>query len=248
MYRFLIIIFSLFIFSENAHAQSNESALADSIAHHDFSISYDINIVGRKKKTIAETYNGAVKTIYVKNNTVKLRFVSLMRTQNIYYKYNTTDTLKVAVVTKESGKQRYKFNLSKTTWRLYNFKYDSVQTILNDDSLVILNHICKKATLTLKDRQTLTVYYLPEIKNEALMAAEPMFTSLPGIVLQYEYHDGKKSITYTATEISFLPLTDAYMKPPVKGYTTKKLSPGKTKKDLLEEEEEEEEKEDPNDK
>ena len=240
MYKFLIIIIFAFFCSDQASAQASDNTLADSIAHQDFSISYDINIVARKKKTIAETYNGAVKTVYVKNNMVKLRFVSLMRTQNIYFKNRSRDTANVAVVTKESGKQKYKFRLSKSSWRLYNFKYDSVQTTLFEDSLIILNHICKKATLTLKGGQILTAYYLPETKNEAFMAAEPMFSSLPGIVLQYELHDGKKSIIYTATEISFLPLTEAIMKPPTRGYITKKLSPGKTKKDPLLEEEESE--------
>jgi hypothetical protein len=209
----------------------------DSFYTNNFFISYDINIVTNKKKSVAETYNGAVKTVFVKNNAVKLRLVSLMRIQNIYYTYKNADTNTVATIVKESGKNKYKFRLDQSDWQLFNKKYEGAAVELSDDSLMILNRTCKKATLTLTDGTSLIAWYIPSVKNEALMAAEPMFAAIPGIVLQYEFHQGKKSILYTASEISFAALPSAYFVMPEKGYVRKKFAPGKTIKGNIEEEE-----------
>ncbi|MCP9750210.1 hypothetical protein [Ferruginibacter sp. HRS2-29] len=228
-----------FLFSVAAKAQS--TAGENEFHQKDFTITYDINIISNKKKTIAETYNGAVKSVYVKGNSVKLRLVSLMRIQNIYYTHLTKDTSAVAVIVKESGKSKYKFKLGKSNWELFNAKYVSAEIKLSEDSLLLLNRVCKKAVLTYPNGSKLTAYYVPGTKNEALAAAEPMFAGLPGIVLQYEYHQGKKGILYTASNISFEPLAASYFTIPSKGYPTKKFTPGKTFKGNIPEDEEEEE-------
>jgi hypothetical protein len=238
MRKAFLVILSL-VFCIAAKAQS--AIDSNEFRKTDFSITYDINIISNKKKTIAETYNGAVKSVFVKGNTVKLRLVSLMRIQNIYYKHRTTDTSAVAVIVKESGKAKYKFKLGKSNWELFNARYATVEVKLSDDSLVLLNRICKKATLTYPDGSSLTAYYLPGTKNEALAAAEPMFAAVPGIVLQYEYHQGKKGILYTASRISFEPLAISHFTIPTKGYPTKKFAPGKTFKGNIPEDEDDEE-------
>lgn len=232
-----LFIFS-FLFSIAVKAQS--PAGENEFNQKDFLITYDINITSNKKNTIAETYNGAVKSVYVKGNSVKLRLVSLMRIQNIYYKHHTTDTSAVAVIVKESGKAKYKFRLGKSDWELFNSKHSSLDIKLSEDSLVILERVCKKAVLTYPDGSSLIAYYVPGTKNEALAAAEPMFAGVPGIVLQYELHQGKKGILYTASKISFEPLALSHFAIPGKGYPTKKFSPGKTFKGNIPEDEEEE--------
>lgn len=236
--RSALFLFVSLFFSIAVEAQT--PAGTNEFRNTDFSITYDINIISNKKKTIAETYNGAVKSVYVKGNSVKLRLVSLMRIQNIYYKHHTTDTSAVAVIVKESGKAKYKFRLGKSNWALFNAKYASADIKLSEDSLILLERVCKKAILTYPNGSSLIAYYVPGTKNEALAAAEPMFAGLPGIVLQYEYHQGKKGILYTASNISFEPLAVSHFTIPTKGYPTKKFAPGKTFKGNIPEDEEEE--------
>lgn len=201
--------------------------LNDSISKNEFSISYDINILPEKTNTIAETYNGAVKTVYVKGKRAKLKFVSLMRVQTIYYKYKSANKNNVATIVKESGKEKYKFTLSEQRWKVFNKRYDSLKyTFALGDSTYILGRLCRKAQLEVSPESSLTVYYLPGVKNPVLTSAEPLFASLPGIPLMYEFQKGNNKITYTASEINFLPIDETYFKEPTKGYTLKKFKPG----------------------
>lgn len=232
MQKLLLVLIAFFTVN---FCSAQQPAVTDSFAGRDISITYSIKVTGNKKRSVAETYNGAIKTLYIKNNLAKLRFVSLMRSQNIYYDHHYSDTSRVAVVVKESGKKRYKYNLGIAQWRMYNSKYDAANTMLSNDSMMVAGRLCRKALVTLTDGGKLTVYYLPAPAIATLAAAEPMFAAVPGIVLQYELHHGKKSIVYTAQNISLLPISIALMKPPAKGYITRKFGNGKAEKDEMEE-------------
>lgn len=201
--------------------------LSDSISKNEFSISYDVNIVSEKSNTLAETYSGAVKTVYVKGKRAKLKFVSLMRVQTVYYRYKSANKNNVATIVKESGKEKYKFTLSEQRWKVFHKRYDSLQyTYDPNDSTYILGRLCRKARLAASAESNLTVYYLPGVKNQVLSSAEPLFANLPGMPLMYEFQKGNNKITYIASEINFLPIDESYFKEPTKGYNVKKFKPG----------------------
>ncbi len=207
----------------------------DTLPVTNISITYNINITSKNNHGIAETYNGAVKTLYAKNERVKLRFVSLMRSQSIYYNYHAADTNATAIIAKESGKQKYKFRLTPSAWQFYNAKYEDAVTTFENDSISVIGYSCKKAIVTLKDQTQLIVWFFPATRSETLIAAEPMFAGIPGLPMQYELHEGKKMIVYTAKEISFQEIPSAIFQAPMKGYVTKKFMPGKSVKDDIEE-------------
>jgi len=220
----------------------------DSFAKYPFSIAYAINIKAKNKSSIAETYNGGVKTVYVKKEKVKIVLASLMRIQSLYFQYPPTSG-KPATLTKDSGKDKYRYSLTPSQWKYFNKKYESSSCTFLSDSLEILGRMCRKVNIKVDDEHTLTVYYFPAKQNNALLAAEPMFGCIPGIVMQYEYQkSGRQSITYTATEISFLPIPEKTFMVPVNKYVLKKYSPGQsdkiTKKNLPEIEDGESDKED----
>jgi hypothetical protein len=193
----------------------------------EFVISYAIVIKGDKGNGIAQTYNGGLKTAFVKNDLVRLRLVSLMRVQSIYFNNKKGLTTKVASVVKESGKEKALMNLNAKQWKKYNNKNDSIKCeIFKDDTIRILDHLCNKAILTLKDSSKLTVYYLPESKSKTLAAAEPLFASIPGLVMKYIFEKGSKSIEYTATALKFAPIAPSVFVKPSKGYLIQKYNPG----------------------
>ena len=222
----------------------------DSFAKYPFSIAYSINVKAKNKSSIAETYNGGVKTVYVKNDKVKIVLSSLMRIQSIYFHYPPSAG-KPATITKESGKEKYRYSLTPSQWRFFNKKYDISSCTFLNDSLEILGKMCRKVNIQVDKDHELSVYYFPAKQNNALLAAEPMFGCIPGLVIQYEYHkSGKQSITYTATEISFLAIPEKTFQVPLKKYVLKKYIPGQsdkiTKKRLPKIEDGEEEEKDDN--
>jgi GLPGLI family protein len=72
---------------------------------------------------------------------------------------------------------------------------------------MILNHVCKKAVISLKDGRQLTAYYTQAIQRSVFSFLEPAFAQIPGLVLKYAYTYRRKTITYTATAISNSPIS-----------------------------------------
>jgi hypothetical protein len=193
----------------------------------EFVISYTISVKGVKADGIAETYNGGLKTAFVKNDMVRLRLVSLMRTQSIFYDNKKATSKKVATVVKESGKERASMVLNAKQWKVFNSKTDSSRCeIFKDDTIRILNFLCAKAIITTKDSSKLEVYFLPSAKNKILNAAEPLFAKIPGLVMQYSYTKADKTITYTATTLKSAPIVASTFTIPLKGYLQVKYNPG----------------------
>ncbi len=223
----LLLFIAVHSNAQIAHHTKKTVGSIPKINTKEFVISYAIVIKGDKGDGIAQTYNGGLKTAFVKNDLVRLRLVSLMRVQSIYFNNKKGLTTKVASVVKESGKEKALMILNAKEWKKYNKKNDSIRCeIFKDDTLRILDHLCNKAILTLKDSSKLTVYYLPDSKNKTLAAAEPLFASVPGLVMKYIFEKDAKSIEYTATTLKFAPIAATVFVKPSKGYIVQKYNPG----------------------
>ena len=180
-----------------------QSILPDSSneAKNNLVLSYTLNIKSDKKNGIAESYNGAIKTIFLTERKARSRMVSLMRVQSIFYSGNSGDE-RITVV-KESGKDSYKKNLTKDQWGQMNKKYEDAVYEFIEDSTSILNYNCKKAVIHLKDGKKIVAFYTTELSNNYFNKVEPAFRGIPGLVLQYEYENKDGKFIYTATNISF---------------------------------------------
>ena len=191
----------------------------------DFSLVYDIHVnTTNKNPGIEETYNGSTKTILHQKGITRIRMVSLMRIQNIYI-YDAEPELKKVIITKESGKNLYKYVLTASDWKLYNARYDNIGYAYFKDTINILGFTCKKAILNINNgKQQITAYYTESIKSFP-KSIEPMFAGLPGLVLRYELKTKNGSIRYTANKISFEQLDNAIFTEPVKGFMLKQYKP-----------------------
>ncbi len=217
-----VFIFCVFI---NTNAQKVKPKTSK-INTKEFILSYAVTITGEKTDGIQQTYNGGQKTAFVKNDLVRLRLVSLMRVQSIYFNNKKGLTSKVASVVKESGKERTAMTLNAKEWKSFNKKNESIRCeIFKEDTLRILGQLCNKATLTSKDSSKITVYYLPEAKNNTLAAAEPLFASVPGLVMKYSIEIADKTLEYTAVELKFAPIAATVFNQPRLGYLKVKYNP-----------------------
>src|SRR5690606_29065324 len=146
----------------------------------------------------------------------RVRLVSLMQIQSIFFNINDENDKKVFIV-KESGKPKFKYNLTDEEWLSMNEKYDSLSCLFIEDSLEILNYNCKKAIITLQNGKEITVFYSTLLKP-ASSFIEPAFKCIPGLVLRYSYETRKGSITYTAGKIKENSIEPSIFKVPSKGY------------------------------
>lgn len=166
-------------------------------------ISYTLTLVTKKANTgIGETYNGGIQTLFMQNGYSRLRFASLMRIQS---EIITPGARTVTILT-ESVKPRREIELTPGQWSAYNSKYTAATYSLVDDSVVILGYQCKKVLIDLRDGRRITAWYTPDIRQPAQARIEPGFAAIPGLVLRYEYACRRKTVRYTATELSRRPI------------------------------------------
>jgi hypothetical protein len=192
----------------------------------EFVISYAIVVSGDKLNGLAETYNGGLKTAFIKGDVARLRLVSLMRTQSVFFNNKKGQSKKIATIVKESGKYRTKMILDNKQWKKFNAKSDSVKCeIIKDDTIRILNFLCTKAIITNKDSAKLEVYFYPSTKNKTLAAAEPLFACIPGLVMKYSYTKEARKIEYVATNLKTGTIAPSSFIIPSKNYLVQKYKP-----------------------
>jgi hypothetical protein len=190
----------------------------------DLTISYDIRVVGRRKSSgIGETYNGGVKTLFIKDGAARVRLVSLMRMQDVFVHQRASSDKRIALV-RESGKNKYVSFLTREAWAKYNAKYAGLTCHFSMDTVILLKQVCKKALLRLKDGKTITAYYSEQPGRSEISEIEPAFACIPGLVLKYEYKSKKGTVVYTATSISRDPIDPSALVVPQTGYSNKKYS------------------------
>ena len=212
MHRTFYIV-AIFIF-----LAGSPEPMAAAAASSDLTVSWSITITSKKggDMGIGETYNGGVETFFAGAGQARIRLVSLMRIQSIFMSSGNGQDGKFTIV-KESGKDKYVTSLTGKEWELYNKKYAGAEAKLTDDTVQILHHVCKKATIVLKDGKVITAWYAPTIQEPMFSRLEPAFTGIPGLVLKYEYIYRKKTISYTATTISRNPISREVFAVPAAG-------------------------------
>ncbi len=93
------------------------------VKNQHLTIVYDITISKTKKSSgIEETYNGGTKAVFISDNKARIRMVSLMRMESIFFDYDSS-ALREARVIKESGAKKYQYKLTAAEWENYNSKY-----------------------------------------------------------------------------------------------------------------------------
>jgi len=215
----LLIILSLC--STGIRAQPGAGIAVSNNKNNNLTIVYDISISSNNKKAgIEEAYNGGIKTVMLQNGKARIRLVSLMRIQSLYF-FTKDSALTKVLITKESGKKKYKYQLSAADWKRHNAKYDSITYSLLDETKSVAGYTCKKAIITVPgENKEVIVYYSTELKPLDNYI-EPLFAGIPGVVLQYVSETTNGNISFTASKISFEPVDENLLQEPTSGYVQK---------------------------
>ena len=192
----------ILLFVLSGSASLGQAPVADSVVPKSpTAISYTLSIQSDKNDGVAESYNGAIKTLFFSDKLVRNRMVSLMRVQSIFY--NARGTEPSITIVKESGDKKYKRVLTQAAWNKMNSKYKDVHYEFLEDSTEILNYKCHKVIVHVEKNKTITAYYTNQLGHPLFAKIEPAFVGIPGVVLQYEYQNKQALFVYTATEVSF---------------------------------------------
>jgi GLPGLI family protein len=180
----------------------------------DGSILYNVSVInGKDQPGIADAFDGATLAVWMKGNQVRTDLKSNVRLQTVFY--NAKE--KSAVILKESGNEKYMMSLTPAQWDQYNRKSAGIQFDYQNDTKEIAGYNCKKATGTLKDGSTVTVYYTDDLKPYA-PGYEYAFTNLAGLPLEYEVTTGNIVVQYRASSVQTNPVSASKFDLPKAGY------------------------------
>lgn len=203
--RFAIpVAFILFSFT-TGFAQTNFS---------EGSIVYNITVnTNDANPKLADGFDGATNTIYVKGKLSRSEMVSVLGTQSTIMDAGSG---KITVL-KEYGSKKFMINMDHADWVEANKKYDSVTFTYENAHKTIAGYNCQKAIGKLKNGETFVVYFTTDLipENQDLQYSN---RSLPGLALEYESNMGKAKVTFSASKISFDPVPASKFDLPKTGF------------------------------
>jgi GLPGLI family protein len=195
-----LVLFSLTCFSQTRFSEG--------------SIIYTITVnTNDSNPKLADGFDGATNTIYVKGKLSLAQLVSVYGTQS-----TIIDGISGKItVLKEYGEKKYMIEMTSSDWKEANAKYDSISFTYENDYAKIAGYNCQKAVGKLKNGDLFTVYFTRDLipENKDFQYSNK---SLPGVALEYESILGKNKVTFTASKVSFDPVPLAKFDVPKTGF------------------------------
>jgi GLPGLI family protein len=162
---------------------------------------------------LADGFDGATNTIYIKGRSSRSDLVSVYGTQStiIDGKNGNVNVLK------EYGDKKYLITMTPVDWNEANQKYDSVTFTYENEYKSIAGYNCQRAVGKMKNGESFTVYFTKELvpENKDFQFSN---RTLPGLALEYESILGKNRVTFSASKISFDPVPAAKFDLPKSGF------------------------------
>lgn len=183
---------------------SAQTLPADTVIHPaSLTIAYTLYISGEKKEGLAESYNGAMKTLFLTQRKARSRMVALMRMQSLFY---NAQSAKPYQMVKESGSKRWAQNMDEAGWQKLNKQYQGVQYQFTSDSVLINGFTCQKVIVSLNDGKQITAYYTKQMSHPLFAKLEPAFAGLQGVVLNYSYQNEDALFEFKLSQLSQQPI------------------------------------------
>ena len=161
-------------------------------------LQYDITILSAKNEpTTLNSLNGAVHTLYLKQDASRTEMKSALGTESTVYNAGAGS----GFILKEYSGQKLMITLNAANWAQKNQANNSLKFSISNEEITIGTYKCKKATATMADGKLYTVYYDPSlvIANKSYNNA---LANLPGLPVQYEIKSGNLTFKYTLKSIS----------------------------------------------
>ena len=162
---------------------------------------------------LADGFDGATNTIYIKGKMSRSELVSVFGTQSTIIDGRTGSVN----VLKEYGDKKYMIRMGPADWVEANQKYDSVTFSYENEYKTIAGYNCRKAIGKLKSGETFVVYYTTELMPEN-QDFQYNNKGLPGLALEYESNLGKNRVIFSASKVSFDPVPASKFDLPKSGF------------------------------
>ncbi len=175
---------------------------------------YDAKVTtGDSQPKLADAFDGATTTVYIKGTMSRSEMVSALASFTSIHDAKTG----TAVVLQEISGQKLLIRMTAENWKDKNKRYDDITFSNTNETKTIAGYKCIKATATMKDGATFTVYYTKDIVPENANY-NAQFKNLDGLPLEYELKQGTLSIRYTVSTINLNPVPASKFDVPKSGY------------------------------
>ncbi|MGN6419127.1 MAG: hypothetical protein ACTHMC_16635 [Pseudobacter sp.] len=175
---------------------------------------YDASVsTGSADPKIADAFDGATTTVYIKGNMSRSEMVSALFSSTTIHDSKTGS----AVVLREVSGQKLLIRMTAQNWAEKNKRYNGITFTNTSETKTIAGYKCTKATASLTDGTVFTVYYTSDIIPEN-RDYDYQFRNLNGLPLEYELVQGKLTIKYTVSSINMNPVPVSKFDLPKSGY------------------------------
>lgn len=175
---------------------------------------YNMSVeTGSGEPKMADMFDGATTTIYLKGNKSRTELVSSLGSEATIFDASAG----TGVILKDYSGQKLMITLSSANWAQNNSKYDGIVFLSTGESQKIAGFNCKKSIAKLKNGESFTVYYTTEV-SPANKSYDAQFKTLPGLPVQYEMESGKLKLKFTLASISYNPVSASKFEIPTSGY------------------------------
>ncbi len=175
---------------------------------------YDAKVTtGTAEPKMADAFDGATTTIYLKGNQSRSEMVSALFSSTTVHDAKTGS----AVVLREVSGQKLLIRMTTDDWQQRNARYKGITFRNTGESKEIAGYKCLKAEATMADGSTFIVYYTPDIIPEN-REYDYHFRELNGLPLEYELAQRNLTIRYTVSRINLNPVPASKFDIPTSGY------------------------------
>lgn len=199
------ILFTLFFTFFLVSAQKKVSELT---------LVYDAAIsTGSKEPKLADAFDGATITVYIKGTLSRSEMVSALATSTTIHDSRTGSS----VILQEVSGQKLLIRMTADDWKEKNQRYEGITFSNTDETKTIAGYKCIKTIAKMKDGATFTVFYTNEIIPDNI-EYNYQFKNLEGLPLEYELTQGNLAIKYTVSKINLNPVAASKFDIPKSGY------------------------------
>jgi len=204
-FNLVIFLFSFVLLTSTISAQKTMT---------EGTLVYNMSVeTGSGEPKIADMFDGATTTIYLKGSMSRTELVSSLGREATIHDASAG----TGVILKDYSGQKLMITMTAQDWQQNNDKYQGITFENTDETQKIAGFNCRKAIAKLKSGSTFTVYYTTEV-NPANKSYDAQFKTLPGLPVQYEMQSGKMTLKFTLASISYNPVSASKFEIPKSGY------------------------------
>lgn len=175
---------------------------------------YDAKVTtGNTEPKMADAFDGATTTIYLKGNLSRSEMVSALFSSTTIHDAKTGS----AIVLREVSGQKLLIRMTPADWQEKNARYKGITFTNTGETREIAGYNCIKAEAKMSDGSSFIVYYTPDIIPEN-KEYDYHFKNLNGLPLEYELTQRNLTIRYTVSKINMNPVPASKFDTPTSGY------------------------------